>query len=193
MLTCAMVCATVSGCGAKTDQSSSVVESIAEKTVEAEETQETEMAENLNPDNIVSDDSGLSSTGTQDWSNAQTADANGDYIDLTSMGKDMVYATVFQMMMEPSQYTGKTIRMEGAFSVAHLDETNSDYYFVLIKDAMACCQQGMEFVWGDGSKKRADYPKEGTDVLVEGVFETYHEEGDDTLYCHIADASMEIM
>ncbi len=203
MLVCAMCCAMLSGCGAKAGDSASMVESIAEKEEEASESFETEKeleiqdesseTEGLNPDNIVSDETEAASSGAQDWSSAQTADASGDFIDLTSMGKDMVYATVFQMMMEPSKYNGKTIRMEGSFTVSHFDETNSDYYFVLIKDAMACCQQGMEFVWGDGSKKRADYPEEGADVLVEGVFETYREEGDDNLYCHIKDASMKIM
>ncbi len=117
----------------------------------------------------------------------------GDMIDLTDMGSDMVYATVFQMMREPSTYEGKKVRMEGVFSAAHFDETDSDYYFVIIADAMACCQQGMEFVWGDGHHPRGDYPEEGTDVLVEGVFETYREEGDDTLYCHIKYASMKIL
>ncbi|MCR4705898.1 MAG: hypothetical protein K5641_07530 [Lachnospiraceae bacterium] len=204
LLVSAMICTTISGCGANADQSSSIVESIAQNTeglegepFETETGQETEEpaieSESLNPDNIVSDDVIDSYSGTQDWSSAQTAGVSGDFIDLTSMGKDMVFATVFQMMMEPSQYTGKKIRMEGAFTSLHMDETNSDYYFVLIKDAMACCQQGMEFVWGDGSRKRSDYPEEGTDVLVEGVFETYREEGDDTLYCHIKDASMKII
>jgi len=197
-----MISAATSGCGSKAEQPSSLVESIAENAELDEDTEseffETEIepeseTEDLNPDNVITDNAGSASAVAQDWSSAQTADASGDFIDLTSMGKDMVYATVFQMMMEPSQYTGKTIRMEGSFTASHLDETDSDYYFVLIKDAMACCQQGMEFVWGDGSKKRAEYPEEGTDVLVEGVFETYREEGDDNLYCHIKDASMKIM
>ncbi|MCR4706075.1 MAG: hypothetical protein K5641_08435 [Lachnospiraceae bacterium] len=129
----------------------------------------------------------------QSLEDAMKSATEGEMIDLTDMGSDMVYATVFQMMREPSTYEGKKVRMEGVFSAAHFDETDSDYYFVIIADAMACCQQGMEFVWGDGSKKRADYPEEGTDVLVEGTFETYREAGDDTLYCHIKDASMKII
>ncbi len=36
------------------------------------------------------------------------------------------------------------------------------------RDALACCQQGVEFVLTDG-----DYPEEGTPITVVGRYETY--------------------
>lgn len=78
-------------------------------------------------------------------------------IDLTAMGADMVCATVFDMMNNPATYEGKVIRMEGPFQHSHYDETGMDYFFVIVRDATACCAQGIEFVWGDGSH---DYPGE---------------------------------
>lgn len=115
-----------------------------------------------------------------------------DY-DLTTMGSDMVYATVYQLMMSPDDYIGKTIRMEGSYSATWYEPTAKYYHYCIIQDAMACCAQGMEFVWDDGSHVYPDeYPQENAKIVVTGVFETYREEGDSNLYCRLKDATMEV-
>ena len=58
----------------------------------------------------------------------------------------MVYATVYQMMMEPEQYEGKTIRIDGNYYISKDEATGNTYHFCVIKDALACCAQGLEFV-----------------------------------------------
>ena len=64
----------------------------------------------------------------------------------------------------------------------------------IIKDAMACCSQGIEFVWGDGSHTYPDeYPEQGSEVVVIGEFETYMEDGDPYLYSRLKDATMEVI
>ncbi|MDO5136205.1 MAG: hypothetical protein Q4D55_09140 [Eubacteriales bacterium] len=106
-------------------------------------------------------------------------------VDLTKLSSTMVYSEVFQMMTEPQNYIGKRIRMKGQFAVSQADPEIAavDYYFaVIIADATACCQQGMEFIW-DGHDSPEDFPGEGTDLTVTGIFETY-EEGDST-YCRL--------
>ena len=60
-----------------------------------------------------------------------------DY-DLTQMSSDMVYATVYQLMVKPDEY-----------------------------------------------------PEDNAKVIIEGTFETYREEGDASLYCRLADATLE--
>lgn len=111
--------------------------------------------------------------------------------DLTAMGSDMVYATVYDMMLSPDNYKGKVVRMAGPF-YHNRDETNdADYYFVVVKDATACCAQGLEFVWGDGTHAwPADYPQENEEVVVTGVFELYTEGSVD--YIHLVDSSLEL-
>ena len=53
---------------------------------------------------------------------------------------------------------------------------------------MACCAQGLEFVWGDGSHKYPDeYPAE-----VQGTFETYKEKDYDTTFCRLANVDMRV-
>lgn len=119
-----------------------------------------------------------------------SSESTVDY-DLTQMDSDMVYATVYQMMAVPEQYEGKTFRIEGNFYEIYFEPTAKYYFYCVIQDATACCAQGMEFVWGDGSHVYPDeYPEEDAEVIVEGTFETYTEEGDENLYCRLKDATL---
>lgn len=122
-----------------------------------------------------------------------TADADGVDYDLTAMSSDMVYATVYQMMVDPGTYIGKTFRMEGLYYANYYEPTAQYYHYCIIQDATACCAQGLEFVWEDGSHTYPDeYPKDNTEVIVEGTFETYREDGDNNLYCRLKDATLEV-
>ncbi len=116
--------------------------------------------------------------------------ADIDY-DLTKMGSDMVYATVYQLMVSPEEYVGKTFKMNGLYYATYYEPTNQIYHYCIIQDATACCAQGLEFVWDDGSHKYPDeYPEDDSEIVVMGVFETYMEE--DILYCRLSDATMEV-
>ncbi len=109
--------------------------------------------------------------------------------DLTTMGADMVYANVFQMMTEPESFVGKRVRISGILNVVSVDGHN--YYCCIIKDAQGCCQNGIEFVWGDGSHRYPEeYPEENTKICVTGVFETYQENGGQNKYCRLKNADL---
>ena len=110
-----------------------------------------------------------------------------DY-DLTEMNSDMVYATVYQMMVEPEQYEGKTIRIDGIYYISKDEATGNTYHFCVIKDALACCAQGLEFVLAGEKTYPDDYPKLGSEITVTGTFQLYDENG--TTYCHLVDAEM---
>ena len=122
---------------------------------------------------------------------ARNTDGTVDY-DLTQMSSDMVYATVYQMMVTPEEYEGKTFRIDGNFYATYYEATKKYYFYCIIQDATACCAQGMEFVWDDGSHiYPGDYPEENAEIIVEGTFETYKEEGDSNLYCRLSDATLQ--
>lgn len=113
-----------------------------------------------------------------------------DY-DLTEMGSDMIYATVYQLMVNPDDYIGKKIRIKGNYYATWYEPKQQYYHYVIIQDATACCAQGLEFVWDDGSHVYPDeYPADETEVVVTGVFETYKEDGDSNLYCRLKNASI---
>lgn len=110
-------------------------------------------------------------------------------IDLTKLSSTMVYSEVYNMMSMPENYIGKTVRMEGDF-YTYYDENQNQYYFAcLIRDATACCAQGIEFVLAGDYTYPDDYPEEGSSVCVSGVFDTY-EDGPYT-YCTLRNAKFE--
>ena len=120
------------------------------------------------------------------------SDTSVDY-DLTEMNSDMVYATVYQLMMDPEKYIGKTFKIDGLYYSGQNEETGTVYHYCVIQDALACCAQGLEFVVEDGSDPdTVEYPEEKTEIEVKGTFETYKEADDDTLYCRIANAEMKV-
>ena len=105
--------------------------------------------------------------------------AEGVDVDLTCMSATMVYAEVYNIMVDPDRYIGKTIKAEGEFATYRDGSTGKMYYACIIKDATACCAQGLEFAPADEKKYPDDFPAEGDEVCVVGVFDTYME-GEDT-------------
>ena len=109
-------------------------------------------------------------------------------IDLTALSSTMVYAEVYNMMVSPDKYVGKTVKMKGLFAYYH-DEATGNYYFAcIIQDATACCAQGIEFVLSGEHSFPDDYPQTGDEICVVGVFDTYRE--GEYLYCTLRNAAM---
>ena len=120
--------------------------------------------------------------------------SEGVDVDLTLMGKDLIYATVYQMMSKPEEYEGKTIRIEGKYYASYYPITDKYYNYCLIADALACCSQGLEFELGGGAVYPGDYPADQSEVIVTGVFETYTEEAGQTFYyCRLRDAEYQLV
>ena len=104
----------------------------------------------------------------------------------------MVYATVYQLMFESEDYVGKTIKVRGNYSASWYDRTQQYYHCVIIQDATACCAQGLEFIWEDGSHIYPDdYPENDTEVEIVGEFEIYVEDGYE--YCRLKNASLRVV
>ena len=92
------------------------------------------------------------------------------------------------MIASPENYIGKTVKMKGPFTFYH-DEATGNYYFAcIIRDAAACCAQGIEFVLTDDYIYPDDYPKVDEEICVIGVFDMY-KEGDYT-YCTLRHAQL---
>ncbi|MBQ6264094.1 MAG: hypothetical protein IJK60_01430 [Clostridia bacterium] len=104
-------------------------------------------------------------------------------LDLTALSSTMIYSEVYNIMSTPGDYIGKTIKMNGVFAT----DDNENYYFCIIKDATACCQQGIEFIL-NGAQYPDGYPSLGSDITVLGTFEQYYE-GDQPYY-HLIDATL---
>lgn len=109
-------------------------------------------------------------------------------IDLTEMSSSIVYATVYDMIYKPDSYLGKSVKMEGPFAYYKDEETGEEYFAVIIKDATACCSQGIEFVVAGDLDYPGDYPALDEEITVTGIFDYYTE--DYMLYCRLDNAEI---
>lgn len=177
------------GCSKKTGNDRTMsggnaVSEVLQNQIDDADKQETEMATEA----IVID------SNVTDTENVQSEVAENVDYDLTVMDSNMVYATVWQLMVNPDEYIGKQFKIKGNYYVTWYEPTQQYYHYILIQDAVACCAQGLEFIWEDGSHiYPEEYPADGTEVEIVGTFETYREDGDQNLYCRLKDASMEVM
>ncbi|MCR4688788.1 MAG: hypothetical protein K5745_04460 [Saccharofermentans sp.] len=121
-----------------------------------------------------------SSAPVSDTQASETASGGID-IDLTTLSATMVYSEVFNIMLDPDSYIGKTIKMEGLFA-SFYDVNQDKYYFAcIIQDATQCCSQGIEFVPTEEFTYPEDFPAEGEMICVTGVFSTYEVDGNEYL------------
>ncbi|ADL02784.1 conserved hypothetical protein [[Clostridium] saccharolyticum WM1] len=113
------------------------------------------------------------------------ADSSGNSavdIDLSKLSSTMVFSEVYYMMTSPEQYMGKSVKAEGTFQVYQDPGTKKNYYAVVIADATACCQQGLEFIWNGEHTYPDDYPEQESEIEITGVFQSYQEEGSTYYY-----------
>ena len=131
-----------------------------------------------------------STTVTDDLSKPQIS--NNIDVDLTKLSSTMVYSEVYNMMVSPESYIGKTVKMKGQFVIYQDIDENGQiipdkiYFACIIANATACCTQGLEFVLAGDYKYPENYPELYSEITVEGTFEIYEENG--YKYCRLADA-----
>ena len=105
-------------------------------------------------------------------------------VDLTKLSSTMVYSEVCAMIYEPEQYKGKTVKMRGSFAT---QEVNGErLYACIVRDATACCAQGLEFEPGDSLAYPDDFPETGAEITVIGAFDSYREDaGNGNYYVYL--------
>ncbi len=98
-------------------------------------------------------------------------------LDLTNMSATMIYSTIFDMLIMPEDYIEKNIKVTGWFETYMDTQTGELYYAVIVPDATACCQQGLEFVWPGDHKYPEDFPEPGQDITVTGIYKMIENDG----------------
>lgn len=90
--------------------------------------------------------------------------------DLSNMNANMIFAEIFNLVLMPDEYIGRTFRMKGNFAV-YVNETSGNKYFsIIIPDATQCCQQGIDIICLGDMKYPEDFPKIGSEIMVTGQF-----------------------
>ena len=118
-----------------------------------------------------------------------TADLTHIDLDLTKMSSTMIYSTIFDMLIMPEDYIEKNIKVKGWFETYTNPENGDIYYAVLVPDATACCQQGLEFVWPGNHNYPEDFPTPGNDITVCGRYKLIETDG--VTYTYLEASSIE--
>ena len=92
--------------------------------------------------------------------------------DLTAMSATMVFSIVSDMMRNPYDYVGETIKMKGLYSEFLDNNTGKTFHTCIVKDATACCAQGIEFELPEG----VSYPPVDSEITIVGTMDTYRNE-----------------
>ena len=109
-------------------------------------------------------------------------------IDLTNASKTIIYATVFNMVVEPDDFIGKTVRVSGNFRVFEDDYSDERYYAIIIPDATACCETGIEFIWEGEHNYPEDYPAVEQKITITGKYNVMEfEDGVSYFYLDVSD------
>lgn len=106
-------------------------------------------------------------------------------LDLTELSSTLIYSEVYNMLITPDDYKGKIVKMKGQFNQYTDEQTGKTYNAVIIPDATACCQQGLEFELSDKTNPNFE---QGAEITVVGTFDTYSE--GELLYCHLKNAKI---
>ena len=132
-----------------------------------------------------SDKNDNSNSKTATKATETTTEAKSVDLDLTQLSSTLIYSEVYNMLITPDDYKGKIIKMKGQFNQYTDEQTGKTYNAVIIPDATACCQQGLEF---ELQNKTNPNFEQGTEITVVGTFDTYSE--GELLYCHLKNAKI---
>ena len=89
-------------------------------------------------------------------------------VDLTKLNANMLYSAVFDIVENPAEYRGKTIKIRGTYFALHDPAKNEYHHSCVIWDATACCMQGIEFELAD-----KNYPPNESEITLIGKFDVY--------------------
>ena len=177
----------VTACGKASDKDSNGDTKIISDAKNKQENSKSNTKKEVSKKEVAGDAGKGKSSKSKSKTNSNKID-----VDLNNLNANVVYAQVFQMMTEPDKFIGKRIRMSGQFNVYAAQEGNpsgvTEYYAIIIADAQACCQQGIEFVW-PGHTYPEGFPEVKSNASVTGIFEVYEENG--KKYCRLIADSVE--
>jgi hypothetical protein len=184
----------VTACGKASDKDSNGDTKIISDAKNKQENSKSDTKKEVSKKEVAGDAGKGKSSKTKSKTNSNKSKTNSNKIDvdLNNLNANVVYSQVFLMMTEPDKFIGKRIRMSGQFNVYAAQEGNpsgvTEYYAIIIADAQACCQQGIEFVW-PGHTYPEGFPEVKSNASVTGIFEVYEENG--KKYCRLVADTVE--
>ena len=90
-------------------------------------------------------------------------------IDLDSFSDTVMFAEVTNLLTEPEEAVGKTIRVSGELTFGE----GGGQLFCLVTDPTGCCEENIEFEPEQEDVLEEREIMEGDEITVRGVFDTY--------------------
>ena len=106
-------------------------------------------------------------------------------VDLSMLNFNIASAQIFNMLIETDLYLGKTVRIKGQFFSTYDEDNKVRHYSVLIWDATACCQTGLQFILRGEHEYPADYPEEMCEIEITGTLCIKDFNGMDYIYLDV--------
>lgn len=94
--------------------------------------------------------------------------------DLSRLGDTMAYAQMYDMLVNPGSYMGTTVKMQGRYYGAVLEDTAQTFHLIMVSDIGLCCEIGMEFIL-TGEHGPEDFPQNDAVIELTGLFGSIQE------------------
>lgn len=95
-------------------------------------------------------------------------------LDLTKLGTTILYAQVYNMLMEAENFNGTRIKMRGIYYENKDVNEGPLFQCIIVNDVAGCCSAGFDLLKAEKSIK---FPKHLTEIEVEGTFIVREEDG----------------
>lgn len=102
-------------------------------------------------------------------------------LDVASMSDVLAYSTLENIMYNPDEYIGKTVRIQGSFYYEYYKELDMKFFAILLMDETDCCMAFAEIEMGEG----IEYPQVGQEFLIIGEVKTKEVDGNTYAYVDV--------
>jgi uncharacterized membrane protein YcgQ (UPF0703/DUF1980 family) len=142
---------------------------------------------------------GTRAVALQDSPDAKTADSkagstNAQAESVVEIKEKMFIAQTNDIYLNPEDYMGRTIKLEGLFKSYSSEEYDTSYCFV-IRYGPGCCgndgSAGFEIAWDDNYTLQPVYPEEDAWVEAVGVLKNYTENDYPYLYLSLSSLTVQ--
>jgi len=90
-------------------------------------------------------------------------------VDLTALSSTMAQAEFINILTNPSDYLGKTIRVRGPYFNINFQEFGEVFHFVMVIEGDECCRMGFEFILSGDYAYPDDFPSQYARIEITGV------------------------
>lgn len=92
-------------------------------------------------------------------------------INLVGLSYPIVYAQVYDLILEPEKNLGKTLSIQGSYFNIEFTATNQVTHLILVTDSAGCCELALEFTVSGNPSWPADFPSRYSEIKLTGLLD----------------------